>query len=273
MNSYYSQLQQALDSINLMMKPRIAMIIGSGLAALLSDAKIVQRIPYHDIEGFPRTSAPSHKGELLLALFAGCPVLVFNGRVHLYEGKSAQDVVLPVYLASLLGIDKLIITNAAGGLNADFAVGDVMVCADHINLTGVDPTTGLNDDWLGSRFTDMSQAYCSELRDKWQAVCARASVSTHTGIYCGVHGPALETSAERRMMRLMGADAVGMSTVLETIAANHSGIKVIALSAITNMALGDENQQADTIDDVIAGASLAAEAMARVLHDYMVEIQ
>ncbi len=272
MNYYYNAIQVALDSLNIVIKPQFGLIIGSGLGAILEGTKIMQRISYKDIEGFPRSTAPTHHGELLVVLFNATPVLVFNGRLHLYEGLSAHDVAMPVYLSKLLGIEQLFLTNAAGSLNPDFNVGDVMLMTDHINFTGHNPVVGLNDEWFGSRFPDMSQPYSLALRKKLLVCASELGIELREGVYAGVMGPSLETSAERRMMRLSGCDAVGMSTVLEVIAANHCGIEVAALSAVTNSATGGEDQQPDSIEAVLIAAQNAAHIMRPLLHSCVADL-
>jgi purine-nucleoside phosphorylase len=188
-----------------------------------------------------------------------------QGRLHLYEGFSAQDVALPVYVLQALGARHLIVTNAAGALSPDFAPGEVMLIEDHLNLTGTTPLCGANDDALGLRFPDLSRAYDPDLRARAVAAAAAAGLTLHRGIYAGVPGPQLETPAERRFLRATGADAVGMSTVLEVIAAVHAGLPTLGLCAITNAATGSPDQAPDTIEAVIATAAVAGETIAALL--------
>jgi purine-nucleoside phosphorylase len=188
-----------------------------------------------------------------------------QGRVHLYEGRSAAAVALPVYLLKALGALRLVVTNAAGALNPEFAPGDVMLIEDHLNFTGHNPLTGPNDDALGLRFPDMSRAYDPDLRERALAVAKARKIPLRRGIYAGIAGPSLETSAERRWLRSTGADAVGMSTVLEVIAARHAGLATLGLSAITNSATGGSDQQPDSIEEVLENAGVAGATISRLL--------
>ncbi len=234
-----------------------ALILGTGLGALADAVTEAVGIAFAEIDGFPVPTAPSHAGRLILGKLFGRRVALVQGRVHLYEGRSAAEVALPVSLLAGLGARRLIVTNAAGALNPDFAPGEVMLIEDHLNFTGVSPLTGPNDATLGPRFPDLTRAYDPELR--------RAALATgeplRQGIYAGVRGPEFETSAERRFLRASGADAGGMSTVLEVIAAAHLGLPVLGLSAITNSATGGPDQAPDTIQAVL---EMAARAGARI---------
>lgn len=243
----------------------IGMILGSGLGGLAARVGDVVVVPASSIAGLPVSTAPGHAGRLVIGRLAGRRVALMQGRLHLYEGWSAQDVVLPVYLLRALGARTLVVTNAAGALNPDFAPGDVMLIEDHLNLTGANPLTGPNDDRLGLRFPDMSRAYDPGLRARAAAAAEAAGIALARGIYAGIAGPSLETSAERRWLRATGADAVGMSTVLEVIAANHAGLSVLGLSAITNAATGGPAQAPDTIEDVLAHAAVAGERIGTLL--------
>ncbi|MCG6115911.1 MAG: purine-nucleoside phosphorylase [Mesorhizobium sp.] len=235
----------------------IAMILGSGLGHLATAVEEPLVIPYGEIEGFPVSTAPGHKGQLVIGRLCGKRVAIMEGRLHLYEGWSPRDIALAVYLLGRLGARTLIVTNAAGGLNPDYGAGEVMLISDHLNFTGVNPLTGPNDDAIGLRFPDLSRAYDPDLLAKAHAAAQSAGIAVHEGIYIGLTGPSLETSAERRYFRSTGGDAVGMSTVTETIAAVHAGMKVIGISAITNAATGGPEQQPDTIEDVLANAAIS----------------
>jgi len=235
----------------------IAMILGSGLGHLATAVEEPLVIPYGEIEGFPVSTAPGHKGQLVIGRLYGKRVAIMEGRLHLYEGWSPRDIALAVYLLGRLGARTLIVTNAAGGLNPDYGAGEVMLISDHLNFTGVNPLTGPNDDAIGLRFPDLSRAYDPDLLAKARAAAKDAGIAVHEGIYIGLSGPSLETSAERRYFRSTGGDAVGMSTVTETIAAVHAGMKVIGISAITNAATGGPDQQPDTIEDVLANAAIS----------------
>ncbi|WP_127144387.1 purine-nucleoside phosphorylase [Pelagibacterium montanilacus] len=240
----------------------IAMILGSGLGHLAEAVTDQTVIPYGEIEGFPTSTAPGHKGQLVLGTLEGRRVVMMEGRLHLYEGWSPRDIGLAVYLLARLGAKKLIVTNAAGGLNGDYAPGDVMLITDHMNFTGFNPLIGPNDEEIGLRFPDMSRAYDPELADKARAAARQANVPMHEGIYVGLAGPSLETSAERRYYRSAGGDAVGMSTVMETIAAVHAGMTVLGISAITNGATGGPEQTIDTVEDVVANAAISGTKIA-----------
>jgi purine-nucleoside phosphorylase len=216
--------------------PRVGVVLGSGLAAFGSAVEKATRIPYADIPHFLRPTAEGHKGELVLGEVSGVEVAVMSGRVHFYEGYSEQQVVYPVRVLGRLGVSTVILTNAAGAVNKSYRPGDFMAIADHLNLTGKNPLMGPNDPELGPRFPDMSQPYDHELRAKAIAGFRKVGATIHEGVYVGLLGPSYETPAEIAMFRMLGADAVGMSTVLETIAARHMGLKVIGISCVTNAA-------------------------------------
>ena len=242
-----------------------AVILGSGLSGLdLAGFESVAKINYLDIDGLPKSTAPSHVGELELVSNGAKTVALCSGRQHLYEGYSAQEVCTMIYALGTLGTHTLVVTNAAGALNPEYRPGDVMLINDHINFTGQNPVIG-QDEHFGITFPDMSQAYHRSLSQRAKVIAEQHAIDLHSGVYMGVTGPSLETSAERRMFRILGADAVGMSTVLEVIAANHVGMNVLGLSAITNLALGDENQEPDTIEDVLAHAAIAGAKIKRIL--------
>ena len=216
--------------------PRVGVVLGSGLAAFGAAVENATRIPYADIPHFLRPTAEGHKGELVLGEVRGVPVAVMSGRVHFYEGHSEQQVVYPVRVLGRLGVKTVILTNAAGAVNRSYRPGHFMALSDHLNLTGKNPLMGPNDPELGPRFPDMSQPYDHELRAKTIEGFRKAGGTIHEGIYVGLLGPSYETPAEIAMFRMLGADAVGMSTVLETIAARHMGLKVIGISCVTNAA-------------------------------------
>jgi purine-nucleoside phosphorylase len=234
------QADEAVIAIRKRMKeplaPRVGVVLGSGLAAFGAAVENATRIPYGEIPHFLRPSAEGHKGELVLGSVSGVPVAVMSGRVHFYEGHTEHQVVYPVRVLGRLGVSTVILTNAAGAVNRRYRPGDFMALSDHLNLTGRNPLTGPNDPDLGPRFPDMSQPYDRELRAKTIAGFKKAGGTIHEGVYVGLLGPSYETPAEIAMFRMFGADAVGMSTVLETIAARHMGLKVIGISCITNAA-------------------------------------
>ena len=262
-----SPLEQAVASIESRTDRRcdIALILGSGLGPVADELTDACSIPYREIEGFPDVTTAGHAGRLLLADWCGQRVAVLQGRLHLYEGWRAADVVLPVRVLRRLGAKQLVVTNAAGALNPDFRPGQIMLIEDHLNFTGSDPLIGPNDDAVGLRFPDMSRAYDPGLRQHAEALLGERGIDCCSGIYAGVTGPSLETSAERRFYRMAGADAIGMSTVLEVIAAVHAGMKVLGFSAITNMATGGPGQQPDTIEEVHRVAGLAGRTLRTAL--------
>lgn len=246
----------------------IGLILGSGLGGLAEAVGDAVAVPFGEIAGMPVSTAPGHAGRLVVGRLHGRRVALAQGRLHLYEGWTAGEIALPVYLLRALGARRLIVTNAAGALNADFAPGEVMLIEDHLNLTGANPLTGRNDAGLGPRFPDMSRAYDTGLR---AAVWATGLVERR-GIYAGIAGPSLETSAERRWLRSTGADAVGMSTVIEVIAAVHAGLAVLGLSAITNAATGGPDQAPDTIEEVLAQAAAAGRRIEALLARLLPEL-
>lgn len=242
-----------------------ALILGSGLGHLAEAVEDATSIPYSEVDGFPRSTAPSHAGRLVIGNLHGARVVVAQGRFHLYEGWSPRDVVLPVYLFRELGAQRLIVTNAAGALNASFDPGQVMLIDDHLNFTGANPLTGPDEPELGLRFPDMSRAYDPTLRLVATRAAEAEGIDLRRGVYVGISGPSLETSAERRFFRSVGGDAIGMSTVLEVIAAAHAGLPVLGFSAITNKASGGPEQEPDTIESVLANAAVAGTLLERLI--------
>lgn len=241
-----------------------AIILGSGLGGL-ADGISGTKIPYAEVDGFPVSTAPEHKGCLIVGELEGASVALMQGRFHLYEGWSAGDIALAVRTLKALGAERLIITNAAGALDPDYRPGEVMLIVDHLNFTGHNPLTGQNDERVGPRFPDLSRAYDPALLELASKLAKESGISVRKGVYAGVAGPSLETSAERRFFRLAGADAVGMSTVIEAIAAAHIGLPVLGMSAVTNMATGGPEQQPDTIEQVLANAALAGRDIERLI--------
>ena len=218
--------------------PELGLILGSGLGAYAERLTRRTEIPFKDLPNFPTSGVPGHAGKMILGEAEGVPAVALQGRVHFYEGYPIQEVVFPVRVLGALGVHRLIVTNAAGGINPDFHPGDLMLINDHINLTGTNPLIGRNFDEYGVRFPDMSEAYDERMRDVAVRVATRSGIPLKQGVYLGLTGPSYETPAEIRMFRLLGADAVGMSTVPEVIVANQMGIRVLAISCITNMAAG-----------------------------------
>jgi purine-nucleoside phosphorylase len=220
------------------LRPAIGLVLGSGLGGFAQALQKPVPIPYRDIAHFPTSTAIGHKGELVLGTSDGVPVAVMAGRVHYYEGYRPEQVVFPVRVLARLGVKILILTNAAGSVNVNYKPGELMVIEDHINLMGMNPLIGPNDERLGPRFFDMTEPYDPRLRQIAEKACAKAGVTVRHGVYVAVAGPSYETPAEIRAFRALGADAVGMSTVPEVIAARHLGLRVLAISCLTNMAAG-----------------------------------
>ncbi|UJL44768.1 purine-nucleoside phosphorylase [Virgibacillus sp. NKC19-16] len=219
-------------------KPTIGLILGSGLGVLGEEIDNPVIIPYNDIPHFPVSTVAGHKGQLVIGTLEGKQVLAMQGRFHYYEGYSMQQVTFPVRVMKQLGIDSIIVTNAAGGINVGFDPGDLMIITDHINNMGGNPLIGKNNDELGVRFPDMSQVYDKEYIHRAQAAANELGIEVQKGVYVGNTGPTYETPAEIKMLRTLGGDAVGMSTVPEVMAAGHAGLRVLGISCISNMAAG-----------------------------------
>src|SRR5688572_18217289 len=236
----YKQIQETVAAIRARHKerPALGLILGSGLGPYADTFEQRTVIPFEDLPHFPRSTVLGHSGNLVLGRAEGVPVAAMQGRVHFYEGYSMHEVVYPVRVLGALGIRRLIVTNAAGGVNLGFRPGDLMLITDHINLMGANPLVGPNIRELGDRFPDMSDPYNFALRERALKAAQESRIGLREGVYLGLSGPSYETPAEIRMFRMLGADAVGMSTVPEVIAANHMGIRVLGISCITNMAAG-----------------------------------
>jgi purine-nucleoside phosphorylase len=219
-------------------KPTLGVILGSGLGAFAQSLERAHRIPYRDIPHFPVAHVPGHASELVVGELDGVALAVMSGRVHYYEGHEPAHVTLPVRVLGALGVSRLVVTNASGGLNPAFAPGTLMVIEDHINLTGINPLRGPHAEGDGPRFVDMTEAYSSQGRAAWAAAAEASGITLERGIYLGVSGPSYETPAEVRMMQRLGGDAVGMSTVSEVLAARQIGMEVAGLSVVTNPGAG-----------------------------------
>jgi purine-nucleoside phosphorylase len=224
-------------------RPRIGIVLGSGLGAFADSLAHSIRIPYRELPGFPVSTAVGHAGELVLGTLGAngsgtVDVAVMSGRFHLYEGYTAQQVVSGIRLFQELGVECLVLTNAAGGINLAYPRGALVLITDHINLQGVNPLVGTNDELLGPRFPDMTDAYSAELRLIASETAAELGIQLYEGVYAGLTGPSFETPAEIRYLKTIGADLAGMSTVAETIAANHLGMRVLGISCVTNLAAG-----------------------------------
>ena len=240
--------------------PDAAIILGTGLGGLANEVAVDTRIPYREIPGFPLSTVESHAGELLVGTLAGRRVVAMRGRFHVYEGYTPQQIGLPVRVLERLGARTLLVSNACGGMHPLWKPGDLMLIADHINLLGSNPLVGPNDDRLGPRFPDMSEAYDSGLRALARGVALERGITLREGVYVAVTGPNLETRAEYRMLRVMGADVVGMSTVPEVITAVHMGMKVLGVSIITDQCLADALAPT-SVEQIIAVARAAEPAL------------
>jgi purine-nucleoside phosphorylase len=232
---------------------------------------VTQSLPYEEIPHFPGSTAPGHAGRLIFGRSGGKNVLVMQGRVHFYEGQPLERVTFPVRLMKKLGIQALIISNAAGGLNPLFAAGDVMLISDHINLTGRNPLIGPNLDTFGPRFPDMTAVYDRDLIRTAEEVAWQKGIRMQKGIYVGVTGPSMETPAETRFLRMIGADAVGMSTIPEVIVAVHCGLRILGFSAISNMNLPDCMEPAP-LEEILANAGMAGEKMSKIIEGVLEKI-
>jgi purine-nucleoside phosphorylase len=273
MSDMQHRVQSATEWIkkNCPSRPKTALVLGSGLGKWIGPGAIRQTIPYADIPGFPVSTVEGHAGALLVAEIQGTQVFVFSGRFHLYEGYGPQEVTLPIVCMALLGVKNLVLTNAAGALNPLFATGGLMLLTDHINMTGHNPLTGPNVDAWGPRFPDMSQVYCPKLRGRAMQAALDCGQRLEQGVYVAVPGPSLETPAETRMYRIMGADAIGMSTVPEAIVAHHMGLKVLGISCLTNKNLPD-CMAATSHQEILAQANASAEALGSLLSALIPEL-
>lgn len=230
------------------LRPQIALVLGSGLGAFADEFTGVTKIPYAEIPYFPRSTAIGHAGQLVFGKVGAIPVSGMQGRVHLYEGYSAKDVVFPIRVFARMGVKAVILTNAAGGIKREFTQGRLVVISDHINLQGVNPLTGPNDERFGLRFHDMTSAYDKRFREMAVGEGNRLGIGMYEGVYAGLAGPSYETPAEIRYLRTIGADLVGMSTVPEVIAARHSGLRVLGISCVTNAAAGILDQPLNHVE-------------------------
>jgi purine-nucleoside phosphorylase len=237
--------------------PRLGIVLGSGLGDLAESINDVTSIPFSELPGWPAASAPGHAGRLLLGELEGVSVVCLQGRLHVYEGNSERLVVEPVLLMGRLGASIVLLTNAAGGVNVAYPAGTLMVISDHLNLTGRNPLAGPNDDALGTRFPDLVDAWSPRLRALMRRAAAEEGVTLEEGVYAGLIGPTYETPAEVRMLRTLGADAVGMSTVLEAIAARWAGLEIAGVSLVTNPGAGVTGEPL-THEEVLAAAAEAA---------------
>jgi purine-nucleoside phosphorylase len=251
-------------------RPRCGIILGSGLGGVGESIELVTAIDYGDVPHFLKSTAVGHRGKLLCGRLGGVPVIAMQGRFHCYEGYSAERATFPVRVMNALGIELLIVSNAAGGLNPNFACGDAMVIDDHINLLNRNPLVGVNDDQLGPRFPDMGVPYDRRLGDRTLAIARKHDFACHRGVYAAMLGPTYETRAEIRMLRYFGADAAGMSTVPEAIVAAHAGLRVLGLSTITNVCSPDRPHTTSG-EEVVATAETAREKLQAIVGGIIAE--
>lgn len=265
MHELYNQIEQAAAALRRAWPetPHAGIILGTGLSGMTDEIDVAAIVDYEAIPGFLKTTAASHRGRLVCGRLAGVPVLAMEGRFHAYEGYPLDQVTLPVRVMRALGAQLLVVSQAVGGMNPQYRLGDIMITDDHINLMGVNPLVGVNDDRLGSRFPDMLAPYDPKLIEVGLEIARRQNFAAHRGVVVAVTGPNLETRAEYRFLRLIGADVVGMSTVPEVIVAVHAGLRVFGLAVVTDMCLPDALKPA-CIDDIIATAN-AAEPKLRAL--------
>jgi purine-nucleoside phosphorylase len=250
---------------------RVGIILGTGLGALADEIDVAASLSYDDIPHFPVSTVESHHGRLLIGHLAGVPVVALQGRFHLYEGYGPLEITFPVRVLAHLGVDTLLISNAAGGMNPNFRRGDLMLVTDHINLQGVNPLSGPNHDDWGPRFPDMSMPYDEDLRQIAERVALEQAIKLQQGVYVAVEGPNLETRAEYRFLRMAGADAVGMSTVPEVLVARHQGLRCLAFSVITDECFPDALEPV-SIEDVLAAAGEAEPKLTAVMRGVVREI-
>ncbi len=270
MSEIYEKLQKSLESIRKVTDfvPEIGITLGSGLGGLSEKIEKVCEISYKDIEGFPVSTVSGHDGKFIFGTLSGRKVVVMSGRVHYYEGYRMMEVVTPVRIMGLLGAKIILLTNAAGGINIDFNPGDLMLIKDHISVFVPNPLIGQNADELGTRFPDMSSVYDKQLQDQIKEAARVTGVDLQRGVYVQLSGPSYETPAEIRMLRNLGADAAGMSTVVEAIAANHMGLRVAGISCITNMAAGILNQPLNH-EEVKATADQVKEKFEKLVMEFI----
>ncbi len=259
MSEVYDKLIRCYESVKdrIEFKPKVALVLGSGLGDYGNEIDVTTTLPYNEINGFPISTVPGHKGQFIFGYVGEVPVVCMQGRVHFYEGYPVTDVVLPTRLMHMLGAEILFLTNASGGINTDFNAGDFMLITDHISCFAPNPLIGPNIEELGCRFPDMSKVYDEALCDIIRNSAQDLGIKLREGIYAQLTGPSFESPAEIRMLKMLGADAVGMSTVVEALAANHSGMKICGISCVCNLAAGLSPNPL-THEEVQAAANAAA---------------
>ena len=254
----HQKIEEAVAAIRAVwpQTPHVGVILGTGLGSFAEQIEIHVSLDYEEIPNFPRATATSHRGRLIGGTIDGLPVLAMEGRFHMYEGYSLKEITLPVRVMKHMGTQMLVVSNACGGMNPYYKCGDIMLIDDHINLMGDNPLIGINDDRLGPRFPDMSQPYDFGLIEQTLQIAREENVHVHRGVFVAVSGPNLETRAEYRFLRMVGADVVGMSTVPEVIVAVHCGLRVVGFSVVTDLCFPDSLQPA-VVEEIIAHANAA----------------
>ncbi len=265
----FDRVEQCVSQIRekIQIVPRVGVVLGSGLGALADQAEQAVSIPYSEIEGFPVSTAPGHVGRYVVGQLEGIPVILMQGRIHLYEGYDVETSVLPVRVMIRLGIQALVLTNAAGAIREDIEIGDFCLLRDHISSFVPSPLRGANEDRWGVRFPDMSEVYNAPLREQMRLAGEQSACRMHEGVYVQLQGPAYETPAEIRMLRALGADLVGMSTVIEAQAAHHMGVPLVAVSLASNKAAGLGSALSE--DDVIRTGERSAEKFQRMIREFL----
>lgn len=268
-----SQLQETASFIKSKINAtaETAIILGSGLGNLAAQIKVDFEIQYTEIPHFPVSTVEGHKGRLILGTLNGVKVWVMEGRFHFYEGYTAEQVTYPVRVLRLLGVVNLILSNAAGGVNLNYEVGDLMIIKDHISLFSINPLIGKNESSLGTRFPDMSEPYALDFIEKVKTIASKHQIKLHEGVYVGVTGPTFETRAEYKLIKAVGGDVVGMSTVQENIAAVHCGMKVFAISVVTDLGIREDNNTI-THEEVLAAAHAAEPKLTLIISDLVKQI-
>jgi len=269
-DSLYDRASAAADAVlvRTTLRPRIAIVLGSGLGAFAEQLQNATAVPYSDLPHFPQSTVVGHSGRLVVGSFENVPLAVMQGRVHAYEGYTSEEVVFPIRVLARMGVTQVILTNAAGGINPAFRQGQLVLIADHINLTGRNPIVGPHDDRFGARFFDLSEAYSARLRRLAHQAGHALDMRLDEGVYCSVLGPSFETPAEIRAFATLGADLIGMSTVQETIAARQMGIEVLGISCVTNLAAGLQEEplsHEEVLETGRAVESLLAGLLARLV--------
>lgn len=268
-----NKIQEAVSYIQKLyaIKPQAGIVLGSGLGSFTGEISVEKEIPYSEIPHFPVSTVQGHSGKLIFGELGGKKVVAMAGRFHYYEGYSPEEVVFPIRVMKFLGITNILISNAAGGMNLGFKVGDLMIIKDHISFFAVNPLLGKNIEELGPRFPDMSEPYRKELIQKAKAIASANNIEVKEGVYCGVTGPTFETRAEYKLLHVIGGDAVGMSTVQEVIAAVHMGLPVFAMSVITDIGIREEENEI-THDEVLQAAKDAEPKLTCIFKELIAQL-